>query len=269
MYKLAVFDMDGTVLNSKHQIPEENKKAFKYLTNLGIRIVIATGRPQELLKKYTNELLTTEYTITCNGSVIGRPSKDDFIHENVIAQEDVINLIDMCEEYNYDYLVYTSDAVVSKDNERLRLFRKIGESYKEEDKAKIIQIEDADYIKNNFSPNKILIMEKDPAEYLKMQDRIKEFKNVESAQSWFGALDISPLGDNKGSAVKKVCEHYNILPEEVIAFGDNLNDMSMIKYAGLGVAMGNAEEELKSIADYVTDTNDNDGVAKAIYKFIK
>jgi len=175
----------------------------------------------------------------------------------------------MCEEYNYDYLVYTRDAVVSKDNERLRLFKKIGKSYREEDKAEIIQIEDADYIKNNYSPNKILIMEKDPAEYLKMQERIKEFKNIESAQSWFGALDISPLGDNKGNAVKKLCEHYNVLPEEVIAFGDNLNDISMIKYAGLGVAMGNAEEKLKIIADYVTDTNDNDGVAKAIYKFIR
>lgn len=269
MYKLAIFDMDGTVLNSRHEISEENKKAMKELENSGVKVIIATGRPSELLKKYTNEMKTDDYTITCNGSVIGHPFKDDYLHHNTIDKDNVIKLIDMCEEFHYDYLVYTKDAVISKDNERLRLFKKVGESYREEDKATIIQTEDADFIKNNFLPNKILILEKDPIKYEELWEKIKEFNNIEYTQSWIGALDVSPIGDTKGNAVKILCEHYGILQEEVIAFGDQLNDVSMIEFAGMGVAMGNAEDEVKTVANYITDTNDNNGVAKAIYKFME
>ncbi len=269
MYKLAVFDMDGTVLNSKHEISKENKAAFTFLHNLGVKIVIATGRPQELLKKYTNELQFDEYTITCNGSVISHPIKNHYLREHVIDKETVIGIIDMCEANNYDYLVYTREAVVSKDNERLRMFKKIGAHYKEEDKAVLIETEDADYIKNNFAPNKILIMVDDPKRYLEMQEKLKVFSKIESAQSWAGALDISPLGDNKGSAVKELCEYYQLTSNDVIAFGDQLNDVPMFEFAAFGVAMGNAINEVKVKADYITDTNDNNGVAKAIYKFFK
>ena len=268
MYKLAVFDMDGTILNSKHKISKENMQAISNLEKSGVRIIIATGRPSELLKKYTNEMEIDDYVINCNGSVIGHPFKDDFLHQNTIDRENVIKLIDMCEENSYDYLVYTKDAVISKDNERLSLFKKIGESYKEEDKANIIQTEDADYIKNNFLPNKILILEKDPEKYKGLWKRIKGFRGIEYTQSWIGALDVSPIGDTKGNAVRILCEHYGILQEEVIAFGDQLNDVSMIKYAGLGIAMGNAEDEVKSVANYVTLTNDENGVADAIKKII-
>ena len=264
MYKLAVFDMDGTLLNNNHEISKENLKALDYLKEKGIKTVIATGRPSELLKKYTNELKMDEYVITCNGSVIGRPFSNDIIHENVIDKENVISIIDMCEEYNYDYLVYTKEAVISKDNARLRLFKKVGSNYKESDKANIIETEDSNYIKNNFKPNKILILESNPIKYKELWGKMSEFKNIEYTQSWLGALDVSPMGDTKGKAVEKLCKHYNILKEEVIAFGDQLNDLSMIEYAGMGVAMGNAEEEVKQVADYVTLSNNENGVAEAI-----
>ena len=269
MYKLAVFDMDGTLLNSSHVVSDENLKALDYLKEKGVRVIIATGRPSELLKKYTRELKIDEFVVNCNGSVIANPFTNDILHENVIDSDTVIELVDMCEKYGYGYLLYTRDAVVSKDNERLRLFKKLGVLYKVEDRAKIIETEDSEYIKFSFSPNKILITEKDPLKYSKLVDRVNKIESIEHAQSWQGALDISPVGDNKGNAIEKLCKYFGIAKEEVISFGDNLNDISMIKYAGMGVAMGNAEEKLKSIANYITDTNDNDGVAKAIYKFVK
>ncbi|MCK5761443.1 MAG: HAD family phosphatase [Candidatus Izimaplasma sp.] len=266
MYKLAVLDMDGTLLNSSHIVSEENLKALDYLKELGVRVVIATGRPKELLKKYTRELAIDEYVINCNGSVISHPFNDDVLHENIINPKTVIKIVDMCEQYGYDYLLYTKEAIISKNNEKLRIIKKIGIGYDKDDKVNIIETEDSEYIKYNFAPNKILITEKDSIEYLKMIERVKEIENIEYAQSWQGALDISPIGDNKGNAVKKVCKHYGINQEEVVAFGDNLNDISMITFAGMGVAMGNAMEELKIIANHITDTNDNNGVAKAIYK---
>lgn len=268
MYKLAIFDMDGTVLNSRHEISKENMQAINELEKSGVRIIIATGRPNELLKKYTNEMKVDDYVITCNGSVIGHPYKDDYLHQKTIDKDNVIKLIDMCEQNNYDYLVYTKDTIISKDNERLRFFMKFGETYKDEDKANIIQTEDADFIKNNFLPNKILILEKDPEKYKGLWEKIQDFTGIEYTQSWIGALDVSPIGETKGNAVRILCNHYDILQEEVIAFGDQLNDISMIKFAGLGIAMGNAEDKVKSVANYVTLTNDENGVADAIKKII-
>jgi len=268
MYKLAVFDMDGTILNSKHEISKENKDAIKELENNGVKIVIATGRPGQFLKKFVNDLEIKEYVITCNGSVIGKPFTDDFLHINTINKETVIKIVDMCEENHYDYLLYTIDTVVTKMNDKLNLIRKAEELYEEKDKAHIIQTEDPNYIKNNFFPNKILITEKDPVKFKKLWDFMKGFRNIEYTQSWVGALDVSPLGDTKGNAVKILAKHYGIKKEEIVSFGDQLNDITMIKYAGLGIAMGNAEDEVKQIADYVTLTNDESGVAFAIKKII-
>ncbi len=269
MYKLAVFDMDGTLLNSKGVVSEENIKALDYLKEKGVKTVIATGRPLELLKKYTIELEVDEYVISCNGSVIAHPFNGNVIHENVIDKDVVISIVEMCEENGYGYLLYTKDAVVSKDNERLRLFKRMGKDFPKEHLANIIETEDSNYIKNNYSPNKILITEKDPIKYEELKEKLSEYEGIEFSQSWRGALDVSPVGDNKGNAVKKLSEYFGILQEEIITFGDNLNDLSMIKFAGMGVAMSNGEDELKEVANYITSTNDENGVAKAIYKFIK
>lgn len=269
MYKLAVFDMDGTLLNSNGEISQENLKALDYLKEKGIRVIIATGRPGELLKKYTDDLKIDEFVVTCNGSVIANPFKDDVLHENTIDKESVVKVVDMCEEYNYGYLLYTKDAIVSRDNSRLRLYKKMGRAYIKRHLANIVETEDSDFIKHNFAPNKILLTESDPLRYNEMVEKVSQLKTVESAQSFRGALDLSPIGDTKGSAVAKLCIHYGILKEEVIAFGDNHNDLSMIEYAGMGVAMGNAEEVVKQAANFVTLSNNDNGIAHAIYKFIK
>ena len=126
MYKLAVFDMDGTLLNSEHEISKENLKALDYLSEKGIKVLIATGRPAEFLKKHVRELQMDEFVITCNGSVISHPFKKDNLYESTIDKSTVNKIIDLCEESNYDYLVYANKAIVSKDNDRLRLYKKMG-----------------------------------------------------------------------------------------------------------------------------------------------
>jgi Cof subfamily protein (haloacid dehalogenase superfamily) len=269
MYKLAVFDMDGTLLNSNKEISKENLKALDYLKEKRIRIVIATGRPGELLKKYTNELMIDEFVVSCNGSVIAYPFKDEVLHENTIDKETVIKVVDMCEENNYGYLLYTNGAVVSKNNSRLRIYKKMFSASNKSYNPNLVELKDAADIKHNYSPNKILLTEDNPERFKEMVKKISKFKTIEYAQSWEGALDLSPIGDTKGRAVAKLCEYYGFKKDEVMAFGDNHNDISMIEYAGMGVAMGNAEDIVKQAANFVTFSNDEDGIAHAIYKFVK
>ena len=102
-----------------------------------------------------------------------------------------------------------------------------------------------------------------------LRNKIQNESNFSVVSSMFpNSFEVMPCGTSKGNGVKVLADKYNIPPEEIICVGDSENDISMIQYAGLGIAMGNATEEVKMAADYITDTNENEGVAKAIERFI-
>ena len=100
------------------------------------------------------------------------------------------------------------------------------------------------------------------------ENRYFILRNIEITSSWFNNIEIMHKGVNKGEALKELVKYLGIDRKEVIAFGDNYNDLDMLKFAGVGVVMGNADEAVKEQGDYVTSTNTEDGVAKAIYKFL-
>ena len=103
----------------------------------------------------------------------------------------------------------------------------------------------------------------------RVREDLSKIEDIERTSSWYNNIEIMHKGANKGEALKALIKYLGIDREEVIAFGDNYNDLPMIELAGLGVVMGNADEAVKEKADYVTSTNMEDGVAKAIYKFLE
>jgi HAD superfamily hydrolase (TIGR01484 family) len=105
MYKLAVFDLDGTLLNSKHQVSNENIEAINLLRQNNIRVVIATGRSNELIKPYLKVLNINNDVITCNGTVIGHPSKDTMFYEDIVPKSEVRKAVEMCIKYGHQFLV--------------------------------------------------------------------------------------------------------------------------------------------------------------------
>ena len=265
-YKMIVTDMDGTVLGTDHNITEDNKIALKKAEDMGIKVVFATGRFHESAKVHIDFLEEKMPIISSNGSIIKNPITDEVLYCNSIAQDKCIQIIDILDKYHLKYQIYTDEIVLQK--------------YDTEEEKQII----IDFIKKVFSDKCEIIFKKDLKESIKNKNILKfnlmeldrvelidtvrtdlnKIDGVEITSSWKNNLEIMAKGSTKGKAVEFLSNLLNINMEEIIAFGDNYNDVSMIEVVGTGVAMGNAEEGVKNIADYVTDTNSESGVAKAI-----
>lgn len=265
-YKLIVTDMDGTVLGGDHKITEENMRALREADERGVKVVFATGRFHDSAKEHVTFLEEVMPIVSSNGAIIKHPITNEVLYCNSIDKDISLKIVETLDNLDLSYQIYT-------DNEILQKYKT------EEEKIKM-----QDFIKNTFSDKTEIVFKKDLKKDIKdlnilkfnvvdferpllMKEARKEVEKIEGLEvtsSWNDNVEIMNAGSSKGSAVKFLCELLNIDKEEIIAFGDNYNDISMLEYVGMGVAMGNAEEDVKKIASYITDSNIESGVAKAI-----
>lgn len=265
-YKLIVTDMDGTVLGEDHKITPENKIALKKAEKMGIKIVFATGRFHDSAKEHVEFLDNTMPIISSNGSIIKHPVTDEVLYSNFIDREICLKVMDIIDNYNLKYQIYTDEKILQKyETEEEMIFMKEFIVKNFSDKAEILFKKDLKEDVKNSKVLKFNVMEIDKQELLdKVRHDLQFVDNIEITSSWKDNLEIMSEGSHKGKAVEYLSSLFGIDREHIIAFGDNYNDLSMIEFAGIGVAMGNAEEDVKNIANYVTDKNGNSGVAKAI-----
>ncbi len=270
-YKLVVTDMDGTLLNSNNEVSEENKKALEKLRSMGVHVAIATGRMYTTAKIYAKHLGIVTPIICSNGAVVKNLGNDERIHGSPITKENCIKLIDMFKEHNTYFHFYSEDTIFGEKLEgKMLYFSEWGKTLKEEDRIKVKIVKDSrEIIDSNEIIYKFGFQIDDPIKLKDISKHISARADVEIHKSFWNMVDIMTKGVNKGKAVERLGKSLGVKQEEIIAIGDNQNDMSMLEYAGLGVAMGNAEEDVKAIADYITDTNDNNGVAKVIEAMFK
>lgn len=265
-YKLIVTDMDGTVLGGDHKITEENMRALREADERGVKVVFATGRFHDSAKEHVTFLEEVMPIVSSNGAIIKHPITNEVLYCNSIDKDISLKIVETLDNLDLSYQIYT-------DNEILQKYKT------EEEKIKM-----QDFIKNTFSDKTEIVFKKDLKKDIKdlnilkfnvvdferpllMKEARKEVEKIEGLEvtsSWNDNVEIMNAGSSKGNAVKFLCELLNIDKEEIIAFGDNYNDISMLEYVGMGVAMGNAEEDVKKIASYITESNTESGVAKAI-----
>jgi len=265
MYKLIALDMDGTLLNGENKISSANFNAIQKARENGVKVVLASGRPLLGFKRYLEELnliSENEYAVAFNGALVQSSEGTEIISKTTLTIEDYKYLYKLSKELEVDIDAITESKVISpKDNEYTRRESKLNHI-----PIEIIPVEDVDtsttIVKVMFIGEPELI-----AEIIKnMPDEVSsKYSIVRSAPFYLEFLDKSV---NKGVGIAALAEKLNIKQEEVICIGDAGNDIHMIKYAGLGVAMGNAFPEVKKIANFITKTNEQDGVAYIINKFI-
>lgn len=275
-YKLVCIDMDGTLLNSKKNVSEANKNAIKKAHELGVDIVITTGRVYENAVFYSNLIGVKSPVIASNGAIIKEKDTEEVVYRSSLGIENIKQIISICNKYKVrpNFNTHNSFICGSRFVYMLvsRLFLK---SMRAADDGKLKM----EYIKDNRKLIKKLEQKCDDVikcEIIHMSSKkisalkkeLHKLKDIEVVSSSKYNIEITAKFVSKGKAVEALANYYKIRREEIITIGDSENDLSMIEYGGLGVAMGNAMEEIKRRADYITDTNNNDGVAEVINKFI-
>lgn len=277
-YKLLCLDMDGTVLNDEKKVSEENLKAIKKAHALGVSIAICTGRLFANAKVYADMFGIEAPIIASNGAYIRDKGSDDVIYKCVLGKEKASKLYAIVEKYEFVLFFNECDCVISskKFDEDKNIYVKMNKELPEDRRVRLLYTEDMlETIRSEGDEIlKCICIDEDAMKtknYEKLNEARKEVLKAggfEIASSFRNNFEVMCEGVSKGRAAKVLADFYGISQDEVICIGDNENDLSMIEYAGMGVAMGNAEESVKKVAKYITDTNNNSGVAKAIDKFI-
>ncbi|OON90884.1 MAG: HAD family hydrolase [Candidatus Epulonipiscium fishelsonii] len=265
MYKIVTIDMDGTLLKSDKTISDFTKETLRQVRNRGTKIVLASGRPIAGIQYYLDELNLTskdDYVISFNGALVRNVSTKKIIAHTVLHGQDLLDIYELSKTLGVNMHAFSNQGCITtcltKYSELEGTMNKIP-----------VNIIDYNIIKPDDEIIKVMLVDEPDKLQQAINKLPKELYNkytiVRSAPFF---LEFLNKNANKGVALQKLAEHLNIPKEETMAFGDAGNDEHMIKFAGMGIAMGNAFSEIKDVANYVTDSNDEDGVAKALRKFI-
>lgn len=290
MYKIITIDLDGTLLNSFGEITPKTKETLKKAIDKGIKVVLASGRPISAIENIANEIGSNEYLISGNGALVYDIQKSEVVYDRFLSKEQVLKIVDICEENSIFCNVYTETEVIAKNLNYNVLFYHKENAKKIESKRTNINIvsnmkkyieeidENAKFLKMTVcDPNKMIfngIIRKlknintiDVLEVSHMSRKtIKD--GTDNVQIEYFYTEITNKNVNKWTAIEYLLEKYNIKPEEVMAIGDNVNDKEMIENAGLGIVMGNSSPQMKEIADVVVADNNSDGIVEAVEKYI-
>ncbi len=289
MYKLVAIDLDGTLLDSYGQISDRNKNAIQNAINKGTKVILASGRGAMSVKNFGIETGANEYAICGNGAIVYDLKKEKIIYEQFLAKEKVLQLVNICEENSIYYSIYTENSIITKSLNYNVLFYNHENTNKPDSKKTKIYITDDiyQYILNRKENDytKITICDDNSIIFNSIIRKLRTIKEVDVLDVGHISRKLMKLGTeiysieyfyteitnkntHKWNALEFLIQKLGIKKQEVIAIGDNVNDQTMIENAGLGVAMANSAPYIQKIGDIVTDTNNEDGVAKVIEKYI-
>ncbi|MCD5414456.1 MAG: Cof-type HAD-IIB family hydrolase [Clostridiales bacterium] len=263
MYKLLALDVDGTLLNSQGEVSEITIKGIRELVNKGVLVLICTGRPTQGTVELYKKLSLKMPVIAYNGAKIVNLDTAKILHEQGLKGSDVKKIVEIGEELKTTIIIWAENQLYSN------IFNDNVIAYKELSGVEPIVIHNYEKIIQQGATKVLWIDEVEKiAEFQKVLDiRLDADVNYCTSKPYY--LEFIDGNVSKGRALSILCDKYRIKREEVIAIGGGQNDVTMLEFAGVGVAMGNAPKEVKEKADYVTATNDEDGIAVVIEKYFK
>lgn len=265
-YELLVLDIDGTLTNSKKEITPRTKEVLMRIQKAGKRLVIASGRPTAGILSIADELHLDEYNgfiLAFNGGRIINYTTGEIVYNRMIPLELLPEIYRYSKELGTGILTYTeSEIVLGNEPDRY------SELESRICKIPIRQVED--FVKFVDFPINKFLMTGEPELIFKAQSVMREkfgwVLNIFRSEPFY--LEIVPQSIDKANSLARLLEHLGMKREQMICCGDGFNDRSMIEFAGVGVAMENAQEEVKAVADYITASNDKDGIVEVVEKFI-
>ena len=289
MYKIVAVDLDGTLLNSFGEVSLATKETLNKVKERGVEVVLASGRTIDSVENLSLELNTSRYIISGNGAILYDVQEKEILHNRFLSKKQVLDIIKICDENSIFYNVYAENEIITPNLSYNVLFYHKENVNKEESKRTVINVVE------NVSK---YIEESDKNEYLKVTicDETKFiFNSIIRKLRTYGDIDVLDVSHmsrkkikvgttdvdveyfyteitnknvNKWTALEVLLKRLNIVREEVMAIGDNINYKEMIEEAGLGIVTGNSSPMMKEIADVVVADNNSDGVKEALEKYI-
>lgn len=275
MYKLLVLDLDGTLTNSQKEITPHTLDVLLRAQEQGLRIVLASGRPVYGIAPLADQLRLAEhdgYVLAYNGGQIIRWSDKQIIAQQTLDPE-VLPYIYECSKREipnaegvvkpFQVLSYRGNAVFSENPDDPYVHYECWLN-----KMPCERVENFLQAVPGLLPKCLIVGDPEPLHQLELEmaEHLKGRNGVYRSEAFF--LEIVPLGIDKAKTLAILLEHLGLTREEMICCGDGYNDQSMIEFAGLGVAMANAKPEVRDAADYITLSNEEDGVAAVVEKFV-
>lgn len=263
--KMLVLDIDGTLTNSKKEITENTKKAITEVLKRGHIVVIASGRPTNGTKKVCEELNLkgyNGYVLSYNGAKITRLTDNEVVYQKVLEGKYISEIYDYCKDKDIGMMTYEESAAITGT--------RIDEYMELETRINSLELKKVENFVNyvNFPVNKCLLTAENAlAEQVckHLAEKYAGKLSVYRSEPFF--VEIMPKGVDKAASLEVLRQITGVERENIIACGDGFNDLSMIKYAAVGVCMSNGAEECKQEADYIAPSNDEDGICDVISKF--
>jgi Cof subfamily protein (haloacid dehalogenase superfamily) len=284
MISIIASDMDGTLLNGKQEVSEGNRKALLEAQERGVQVVVATGRSYEEARYVLKEAGITCPIICVNGAEV-RNEEGRVVDTNSIEEEKALDIMRILKDLGIYFELYTNKGVYTEDYERgiqsiIDIFKTANPETSEQairdaaqerfEKGHIKVVDDySEAFSNDNVVYKFLVFSFDECLLQTAKDQLERAGGLAISASGRENLEVTSVNAQKGIALKKLIEEKGLRTEEALAVGDNLNDLSMMQVVGRPVAMENAAEEILDFCRYKTSSNEEDGVARAIYEALE
>lgn len=268
--KMIGLDLDGTLLNTKKELTEYSRDILRRALDKGIIVLVATGRPYTGIPEELRNFQGIRYALTSNGARVLDTEKGELLIEELLPIEDAVRALMVLQKYDTMPEIYFDGQGYADEvkMEQIHKYHHNPHMWEYVRKSRVIvpdimelakqRAEDMDKVQGLFAD----MNEREQAWQELMRD-----EKLELVGSLKYNIEINAAGVNKGKSLVKLGELLGIRREEIMACGDSDNDVTMLREVGFSVAMGNAEETVKQAADYITETNDEDGAAKAIERY--
>lgn len=265
-YQMLVLDIDGTLTTSEKKISPATLEALLEIQKKGCKVVLASGRPTAGIRSFARELCLEEfgnYILSFNGARIINCKTNQVIYEKTLPASVIPAL--------YEEAVNNGLGLLSYENDTAIAGTRVDTYMEREARLNGIPLKKAeDFVSYLSFPVNKCLMTGEPDDLVQIEQRLKKkfrgLLNIYRSEPFF--LEIMPQHVDKADSLQKLLNSLGLTNEQMICCGDGFNDISMIEYAGLGVAMANAQDMVKSSADYITGSNDEDGILTVIREFI-
>ncbi|OTA21536.1 Cof family protein/peptidyl-prolyl cis-trans isomerase, cyclophilin type [Xenorhabdus beddingii] len=268
-YRVIALDLDGTLLDPQKRILPESLAALNEARQSGIKILIVTGRHHVAIHPFYQALQLDTPAICCNGTYSYDYPAKRILASDPLSIQEAMQTLSYLQGTEIEHLMYVDNAILYEFQHTVARTLAWSDSLPEHQRPNIRQVSHfQDALQEVSAIWKFATSSSNLGKLREISEQIAENVGLECEWSWFDQVDITKKGNNKGMRLQQWVESQGMSMKEVIAFGDNYNDLSMLETAGLGVAMGNGVDAVKERADIVTRDNTHPGIAEVIRKYV-